>query len=145
MDKSFIITELEYEELETSLKKKIDNFLLEKFGEFAFKQCSTDVDCDEYFYEDRRCSKDQFSCELHIEVKFTPYKYKTDKLQEERIESFYAVFEHKGKKPFYIGGKFVSLNVFEWIMGSTFQKHDKIFGVTKDEMYNLINDLIMDC
>ena len=95
--------------------------------------------------EGMRCFKDEMRCELWVEVKFNHYKYKNEKLNEDRVESIGAVFEYKGSKPFHIDGKFVSRNVFEWIQGMVSQKSDVIYGIKKNELYDMIQDLIMDC
>ena len=145
MDKNFIITELDLDELEVDLTERIEIFIEEKLGALASRQTEVSVEYQEYMDEGMRCFKDEMRSELWIEVKFNQYKYKNDKLNEDRVESIGAVFEYKGSKPFYIDGKFVSRNVFEWIQGMVSQKSDVIYGVKKDELYNMIQDLIMDC
>ena len=145
IDKNFIITELDLVELEVDLTERIEIFIEEKLGALASRQTEVSVEYQEYMDEGMRCFKDEMRSELWIEVKFNQYKYKNDKLNEDRVESIGAVFEYKGSKPFYIDGKFVSRNVFEWIQGMVSQKSDVIYGVKKDELYNMIQDLIMDC
>jgi len=145
IDKNFIITELDLDELEVDLTERIEIFIEEKLGALASRQTEVSVEYQEYMDEGMRCFKDEMRSELWIEVKFNQYKYKNDKLNEDRVESIGAVFEYKGSKPFYIDGKFVSRNVFEWIQGMVSQKSDVIYGVKKDELYNMIQDLIMDC
>jgi len=145
MDKNFIVTSLEFDELEISLKDKIDKFLIDKLGSFAARQCESKVEYVEYIDEDVKCFKDTFRCELFVEIEFKPYKYKNEKMSEERVESVGAVFEYKGMQPFYIDGKFISMNVFEWTQGMIVQKHDKIFGINKDKIYEMIQDVVMDC
>jgi hypothetical protein len=148
IDKNFIVTELEFEELEDVLENKLNEFIRTKFGELAFKQTNCSVNYQEYMDEGMKCFKDEFRCEIWIEVEFTQYTYKVKPKngeEIERIESIGMMLEYKGRQPFYIDGKFVSMNVFEWIQGCPIQKHEKIYGVKKDELYDLINDLVMDC
>ena len=145
IDKNFIITELDLDELEVDLTERIEEFIEEKLGMIAVRQTEVSVEYQEYMDEGMKCFKDELRSELWIEVKFNQYKYKNEKLNEDRVESIGAVFEYKGQKPFYIDGKFVSRNVFEWTQGMVSQKSDVIYGVKKDELYDMIQDLIMDC
>ena len=145
VDKNFIITELDLDELEVDLTERIEEFIEEKLGVLASRQTEVSVEYQEYMDEGMRCFKDEMRSELWVEVKFNQYKYKNEKLNEDRVESIGTVFEYKGQKPFYIDGKFVSRNLFEWIQGMVSQKSDVIYGVKKDELYNMIQDLIMDC
>jgi len=145
IDKNFIITELDLDELEVDLTERIEEFIEEKLGMIAVRQTEVSVEYQEYMDEGMKCFKDELRSELWIEVKFNQYKYKNEKLNEDRVESIGAVFEYKGQKPFYIDGKFVSRNVFEWTQGMISQKSDVIYGVKKDELYDMIQDLIMDC
>jgi len=145
VDKNFIITELDLDELEVDLTERIEEFIEEKLGVLASRQTEVSVEYQEYMDEGMRCFKDEMRSELWVEVKFNQYKYKNEKLNEDRVESIGTVFEYKGQKPFYIDGKFVSRNLFEWIQGMVSQKSDVIYGVKKNELYDMIQDLIMDC
>jgi len=145
IDKNFIITELDLDELEVDLTERIEEFIEEKLGALASRQTEVSVEYQEYMDEGMRCFKDEMRSELWVEVKFNQYKYKNEKLNEDRVESIGAIFEYKGQKPFYIDGKFVSRNLFEWIQGMVSQKSDVIYGVKKNELYDMIQDLIMDC
>jgi len=145
IDKNFIITEFDLDELEIDLTERIEEFIEEKLGVIASRQTEVSVEYQEYMDEGMRCFKDEMRSELWVEVKFNQYKYKNEKLNEDRVESIGAVFEYKGHKPFYIDGKFVSRSVFEWIQGMVSQKSDVIYGVKKNELYDMIQDLIMDC
>ena len=145
VDKNFIITELDLDELEVDLTERIEEFIEEKLGVLASRQTEVSVEYQEYMDEGMRCFKDEMRSELWVEVKFNQYKYKNEKLNEDRVESIGAIFEYKGQKPFYIDGKFVSRNLFEWIQGMVSQKSDVIYGVKKNELYDMIQDLIMDC
>jgi hypothetical protein len=146
IDKNFIVTELDTDEIEVALTEKLEGFILSKLGELASKQTNVCVEYQEYIDDNMRCFKDELRSELWIEVKFNQYKYKYNNIKHgEQVESIGAVFEYKGRKPFYINGKFVSMNVFEWIQGMVSQKSDVIYGVGKDELYDMIQDLIMDC
>ena len=144
IDKNFIITELDLDELEIDLQERIEEFIEDKLGAIASRQTEVFVEYQEYMDEGMRCFKDELRSELWIEVKFNQYKYENIK-HGEQIETIGAVFEYKGKQPFYIDGKFVSRNVFEWIQGMVSQKSDVIYGVKKNELYDMIQDLIMDC
>jgi len=145
MDKNFIITELDLDELEVDLTERIEEFIEEKLGALASRQTEVLVEYQEYMDEGMRCFKDKMRSELWVEVKFNQYKYKHKPEHEEREETIGAIFDYKGSKPFYIDGKFVSRNVFEWTQGMVSQKSDVIYGVKKDELYDMIQDLIMDC
>jgi hypothetical protein len=143
-DKNFIITELDFDELEIELTERIQIFIEEKLGKMASKQTEVSVEYQEYMDEGMKCFKDELRCELWVEVKFNKYTY-NNKIHGEQVESIGAIFEYKGNKPFYIDGKFESRHVFEWIQGMVSQKSDVIYGVKKDELYDMIQDLIMDC
>jgi hypothetical protein len=92
-----------------------------------------------------RCFKDELRAELWVQVNFLQYTYRNEKLNEDRVETLGCIFEYKGQKPFYIDGKFESRHVFEWIQGMISQKSDVIYGVKKNELYDMIQDFIMDC
>lgn len=145
MDKNFIVTELDFEEIEVDLTERLEEFIEEKLGMIAVRQTEVSVEYQEYIDEGMKCFKDEFRCELWVEVKFNQYKYTHKPEYGEHVESIGAVFEYKGQKPFYIDGKFVSRNVFEWTQGMVSQKSDVIYGVKKTELYDMIQDLIMDC
>jgi hypothetical protein len=148
MDKNFIVTELDFDELETTLEDKLNEFIRNNFGELALEQTKCSVNYNEYIDEDMKCFKDTFRCEIWVEVEFTQYTYKVkpkDGEEIERTENIGMILEYKGRKPFCVDGKFVSMHVFEWIQGMIIQKHEKIYGINKNELYNMINDLIMDC
>jgi len=145
IDKNFIITELDLDELEIDLQERIEEFIEEKLGALASRQTEVSVEYQEYMDEGMRCFKDEIRCELFVEVKFNQYKYTLKPEYGEQIESIGAVFEYKGQKPFYIDGKFVSRSVFEWTQGMVSQKSDVIYGVKKNDLYDMIQDLIMDC
>jgi hypothetical protein len=134
IDKNFIVTELDFDELEVSLTEKLEQFIEEKLGMIASKQTEVSVEYQEYMDEGMRCFKDEMRCELFVEIKFNQYKYKHKPEHEERTESYGIVFEYKGRKPFYINGKFV-----------TIQKTEIIYGISKDELGDMFDDLIMDC
>jgi|GEM_PF-2687659 len=144
MDKNFIVTELDLDGIEVDLTERIEAFIEEKLGMIASRQTEVTVEYQEYMDEGMKCFKDQLRSELWVDVKFNQYKYENIK-HGEQVESIGAVFEYKGSKPFYIDGKFVSRNVFEWIQGMVSQKSDVIYGVKKDKLYDMIQDLIMDC
>ena len=144
-DKNFIITELDLDELEVDLTERIEEFIEEKLGVIASRQTEVSVEYQEYMDEGMRCFKDEIRCELWVEVKFTKYKYTLKQEYGEQIESIGAVFEYKGQKPFYIDGKFVSRSVFEWISCCPIQKTEVVYGVKKDDLREMIDDLIMTC
>ena len=145
MDKCFIITDLDFEELEVDIAERIEEFIEEKLGAIASRQTEVSVEYQEYMDDNMKCPKDQFRCELWIDIKFNQYKYKHNPEHEERIESIGSIFEYKGRKPFYINGEFVSRHVFEWTTGMPIQKAKLIHGIGKDELSDMFDDLIMDC
>jgi len=145
MDKSFIVSELDFEDLEIELAEKIEMFIEEKLGVIASRQTEVLVEYQEYMDEGMRCFKDEFRSELWVGITFNKYTYKNEKMSEPRTESLDIQFDYKGRQPFYIDGKFVSMNVFEWISCCPIHKTEVIYGVKKDDLEEMINDLIMDC
>ena len=145
LDKNFIVTELDFEDIELELTERLEIFIEDKLGKLASKQTEVLVEYQEYMDEDMKCFKDEFRCELCVEVIFNKYTYKNEKMTEPRSESYSIQFEYKGKQPFYIDGKFVSMNVFEWISCCPVQKIEVVYGVGKEELGEMIDDLIMDC
>jgi len=145
IDKNFIITELDLDELEVDLTERIEEFIEEKLGVLASRQTEVLVEYQEYMDEGMRCFKDEMRSELWVEVKFNQYTYKNEKISEPRTESLDIQFEYKGRQPFYIDGKFVSMNVFEWISCCPIQKTEVVYGVKKDDLREMIDDLIMTC
>lgn len=145
MEKCFIISELDFEELEVDFTERIEEFIEEKLGMIASRQTEVSVEYQEYIDEGMKCFKDEFRCELWIEVKFNQYTYKNEKMNEKRIESYNMQFEYKGRKPFYIDGKFVTMNVFEWVSCCPIQQTKILYGVKKDELGDMIDNLVMIC
>jgi len=145
IDKSFIITELDLDELEVELTEKIEIFIEEKLGKLASKQTEVLVEYQEYMNDNMRCFKDEFRSELWASITFNKYTYKNEKMSEPRTESLDIQFDYKGRQPFYIDGKFVSMNVFEWISCCPIQKTEVVYGVKKDDLREMIDDLIMTC
>jgi len=145
MDKSFIVSELGFEDLEIELTEKIEIFIEEKLGVLASRQTEVLVEYQEYMDEGMRCFKDEFRSELWVGITFNKYTYKNEKMSEPRTESLDIQFDYKGRQPFYIDGKFVSINVFEWISCCPIQKTEVIYGAKKDDLEEMINDLIMTC
>jgi len=145
LDKRFIVTELDFEEIEVALTEKIEEFILLKLGTLASKQTDVLVEYQEYIDEGLRCFKDELRCELWVTVTFNQYKYMHKPEYGEHLESIGAIFEYKGKKPFYINGEFVSRNVFEWMQGMPIQKNEVIYGIGKDKLGEMFDDLITTC
>jgi len=145
IDKNFIITELDLDELEVDLTERIEEFIEEKLGALASRQTEVFVKYQEYMDEGMRCFKDEFRSELWVSITFNKYTYKNEKMNEPRIESLDIQFDYKGRQSFYIDGKFVSMNVFEWISCCPIQKTEVVYGVKKDDLEEMINDLIMNC
>lgn len=134
MDKRFIIAD-EYIDFE----EKIKEFILINFGELALRNIDIEVDFDTYEYDN-----EVLVDELRLEITFNQYKY-LDELNREHLESIMLVFEDKGSQPFYIDGKFVAMNVFEWSQGGLIQKHQNIYGINKDSLYESFEDFMMTC
>jgi len=143
-DKNFIITECDLDEIETFMEEKLSNFIIKLFGKETSENIDVKAEYIEYINEDMKCFKDEFRCELWLEVIFPQYSYLI-KDHGVRNESVGMVLEFKGFQPFYINGKFESRNVFEWIQGMPIQKCEKIYGVCKDELYDRFNEYILDC
>ena len=144
MDKSFIVSELDFDDLEIKLTEKIEIFIEEKLGVLASRQTEVLVEYVELFGNTEE-TKYNIRCELWVGITFNKYTYKNDKMSEHRTESLDIQFEYKGRQPFYIDGKFVSMNVFEWISSCPIQKTEVVYGVKKDDLREMIDDLIMNC
>lgn len=144
ISKNFIVTEYNLEEIETVMEEKLNNFVVETFGNKSFKNIKVKAEYVEYINEDIKCFKDELRCELWLEISFPQYSYLIKK-HGVRNESVGIMLEFKGSQPFYIDGRFESRNVFEWVQGCPIQKCENIYGVGKDEVYNRFNDYVMDC
>lgn len=134
VDKRFIIVDEDFD-----FEEKIEEFILKTFGELALRNIDIEVDYGTYEYNNGLLVD-----ELRLEIIFKQYKYLNGK-NEECTESILLGFEHKGSQPFYIDGKFVALDVYEWCFGGLIQKNNKIYGIDKDFIYNSFNDFIMTC
>ena len=144
IDKSFIISEYDLEEIESFMEEKLHKFAVDTFGLEISKNIKVKAEYIEYMDEYMRCFKDELRCELWLEVSFPQYNY-LNKGYGVREESVSMMLEYKGSKPFYIDNKFESRNVFEWIQGGIIQKCERIYGIGKDELYEMFNDYMMDC
>lgn len=145
LDKRFIVTELDFDDIEIELTEKIEAFIEEKLGVMASRQTEVNVEYVEFMDENMKCPKDEFRCELWVGITFNKYTYKNEKMDEPRTESIDIQFEYKGMQPFYIDGKFVSMSVFEWISCCPIQKTEVIYSVRKDDLLDMVEDLVMDC
>lgn len=143
-DKNFIITKYDLEEIETVMEEELNDFIISVFGEEVSKNIETKAEYVEYMDENMKCFKDEFRCELWLEINFPQYSYLV-KQHGVRNESVGIILEYVGSQPFYIDGKFESRNVFKWIQGSPIQKYEKIYGIDKEEIYERFNEYIMDC
>lgn len=143
-DKNFIITEYDLEEIETVLEEKLSNFIIDTFGKEKSKDINFKAEYVEYINENMRCFIDELRCELWLEIIFSQYSYIT-KNHGTRNESVSIILEFTGSQPFYINEKFERRNVFKWIQGSPIQKHEKIYGIDRDEVYERFNEYMMDC
>jgi len=144
INKNFIVSEYDLEEIESAMEEKLHNFVIETFGEETSKNIKVKAEYVEYMDDNMRCFKDEFRCELWLGVSFPQYNYLI-KGHGVRNESVGMVLEFKGGQVFYIDGKFESRNVFEWIQGMIIQKCEKIYGIGKDEVYEKFNEYMMDC
>jgi len=144
IDKKFIVSEYDLEEIETVMEEKLHKFAVDTFGIETSKNIKVKAEYVEYIDEDVKCFKDTFRCELWLEVIFPQYNYLI-KEHGVRNESISMMLEYNGSKPFYIDGKFESRNVFEWIQGGIIQKCESIYGIGKEEVYEKFNDYMMDC
>ena len=144
IDKSFIMSEYDLEEIESFMEEKLHKFAVDTFGLEISKNIKVKAEYIEYMDEYMRCFKDELRCELWLEVSFPQYNY-LNKGYGVREESVSMMLEYKGSKPFYIDNKFESRNVFEWIQGGIIQKCESIYGIGKDELYEMFNDYMMDC
>lgn len=135
MNTSFLIIDEENVDLE----EKVHKFIIKKFGEKLLDKILIDIYTDE---ED--IGTPDYTEYLTIEIKFKEYTY-NNKAYGKQIESVGMVLENKGLQPFYIDGKFVTLNVYEWIQGNIIQKHDTIYGFNKDEISDEFTDFILTC
>ncbi len=137
MDKNFIIVKEDYD-----FERKIRDFIDKTFGDLGDLVLKRiDTICDFGMYED---NIGNFYDELTLGVSFYHYKYE-NKAHGQIVESFSMSFEYKGKKPFYVDNKFVAYDVYEWTLGCPIQQHDKIYGICKNELYDMFGDWIMDC
>jgi len=143
-NKSFIVSEFDLDEIETDMEEKLHKFAVDTFGEETSKNINVKAEYLEYQDDGMRCFKDEFRCELWLEVSFPQYNYLI-KGHGVRNESIRMMLEFKGSQVFYIDGKFESRNVFEWIQGGIIQKCEKIYGFGKDEIYKKFNEYMMDC
>ena len=143
-DKNFIITKYDLDEIETIMEGKLNNFIIDTFGKETSENIKTKAEYIEYINEDMKCFKDEFRCELWLEIIFPQYSYLI-KEHGVRNESIGIILEFKGRQPFYIDGKFESRNIFEWIQGLPIQKCEKIYGIGKDELYDRFNEYMLDC
>lgn len=134
MDKRFIIAD-EY----INFEEKIKEFILNTFGEIAIRNIDVEVDFGTYEYDSGILVD-----ELRLGIVFNQYKY-LDNLKNEHTESLMLVFEYKGSQPFYINGKFVVLEVYEYSAGYPIQKNNKIYGINKDVIYERFEDFMMTC
>ena len=144
IDKNFIVSEYDLDEIETIMEEKLHNFVVETFGEEISNNIKVKAEYIEYMDDNMRCFKDEFRCELWLEVSFPQYNYLI-KDHGVRNESVGMMLEFKGSQPFYIDGKFESRNVFEWIQGGIIQKCEMIYGIGKDEVYDRFNEYMLDC
>jgi len=144
INKSFIVSEYDLDKIESIMEEKLHNFAVDTFGEEISKNIKVKAEYIEYMDDNMRCFKDEFRCELWLEIIFLQYNYLV-KGHGVRNESIGMMLEFKGSQPFYIDGKFVSGNVFEWIQGGIIQKCEMIYGIGKDEVYERFNDYMMDC
>ena len=144
IDKNFIVSKYDLEEIESYMEEKLHKFVVETFGIETSKNIKVKAEYVEYMDDNMRCFKDELRCELWLEVSFPQYNYLI-KGHGVRNESISMMLEYKGSKPFYIDGKFESRNVFEWIQGGIIQKCESIYGIEKDEVYERFNDYMMDC
>jgi len=146
IDKNFIVTECGLDEIEEVMQIRLNDFAKANFD--FYKEPFTDIEIkaeySEYSDENMRCFKDELRCELCLSVIFHEYTYE-NKAYGEQAESIGIILEYKGIQPFYINGKFDSMNVFEWIQGMPIQKHDKIYGIDKNELYKEFNVCMLDC
>jgi len=144
INKNFIVSEYDLDEIEAIMEEKLHKFAVDTFGEETSKNINVKAEYIEYIDDNMRCFKDEFRCELWLEVIFSQYNYLI-KGHGVRNESVGMMLEFKGSQPFYIDGKFVSRNVFEWIQGMIIQKCEMIYGVEKNEVYEKFNEYMMDC
>ena len=144
INKNFIVSEYDLDEIEAIMEEKLHKFVVETFGEENYKNIKVKAEYIEYMDDNMRCFKDEFRCELWLEVIFSQYNYLI-KGHGVRNESISMMLEYNGSKPFYIDGKFESRNVFEWIQGGIIQKCESIYGIDKEDVYEKFNDYMMDC
>ena len=135
VDKQFLI--LNENEDETILEQKMIEFIKITFGELFLDKISISV----YGYA---LIEPDYKEGLNVEIEFKDYKY-FDNLYKECIELIEISLEDKGLKPFYIGGKFISRHVFEWIQGNRIQKAKMIYGIDKDKLYKDFGNFMLTC
>lgn len=138
-DKNFLIIDgnKSYEMLEEELKEKVVGFLRDTFGEVVLRKISVEV--YSYIEEDPI-----WTDMLDIKIEFNEYTY-FNKVHGECVETIWMTLEDKGLKPFYVDGRFVTLQVFEWIQGMPIQKTEMIYGIHKDKIYEDVNNYILTC
>ena len=133
-DKMFLI----FDESKVDLEGKIFEFIKQKFGELFFDKIAITVS------ETESQEENNLDYDLNIGLRFDEFTYQ-NKAYGECTESIILTLENKGLQPFYIGGKFVSLNVFGWIQGSPIQQHNEIYGFSKKEIYDEFTDYMLTC
>lgn len=103
------------------------------------------VDSVEFSIEPWYIEEPEFNVNAEIKIQFNEYKYLNEYINEIRTESIVMVLEDKGFQAFWIDGKFVKKFVYEWCQGCPIQKHDKIYGIDKNELYDKFNEFILTC
>ena len=131
---NFLITE------EADFETMCEQFIVNTFGKEKLNNgISVSVD---YWEED--IFTRNYVQSIFVEIVFDNYKY-INGLNEERAETIGVCFEDRNLQPFYIDGKFVTMEVYEAVSWHPLQKHDNVYGWDKEIIQEMFYDYITTC
>lgn len=141
-NKTFLILDLDYviEDNIPELEEKIREFIIKTFSETNVKNITSKA---QIFFdeEDENITEDSTEF-LKLEMEFT--EYKRSKFTD-IPESMSIFLKSRGLQPFYINGKFVALEVFEFVNGLPLQDYKEVYEIDKDTLYDEFENYMLTC
>jgi len=136
--RNFLVTE--EADFEANFEAMCEQFIIETFGEDKLNNgISVSVN-----YWDKDMFTRNYTQSILVEIVFYSYKW-VNGLNEERNETIGVCFENKNLQPFYIDGKFKTMEVYQCVSCHPLQKHDNVYGFEKEVIQNMFYDYITTC
>jgi hypothetical protein len=95
-------------------------------------------------YSDNDMFTPMYKESVFVQIMFNQYSW-VNNLGNERTESVGIDLQNNGLKPFYIDGKFKTMDVYEVCSLYPIQKNDTIYGMEKQLIMDMFEAYIANC